>query len=132
MRGETDTKLTVGGTTLTRPDLVTEPAAAAIVVVALVETAGEVIVKAALLFPAGTVTLAGTVATPPLAVSAMTRPPLAADPSSKTVPDDFVPPTTDDGRLTIESDAGFNVSRNDFAIPPSAAVIVTWRATLTP
>jgi hypothetical protein len=65
-------------------------------------TALELIVKAALLLPAGTVTLAGTLAGPLLLESVTCAPAVGAGPLSVTVPvDDCAPPVTL---------VGFNVS----------------------
>jgi hypothetical protein len=61
-------------------------------------TADEFTLKVTLLAPAGTVTLAGTLAAPLLLESMTCAPPAGAGPLNVTVPvDDCAPPTTLDG-----------------------------------
>ena len=92
----------------------------------LVET-----VKVALWAPAGTVTLAGTVATPVLLlVNVTTVPPGGATSSSITVPCEVLPPLTEVGlsanRPTPTGEgAGFTLSVADPVAPPVEAVKVT-------
>ena len=88
-------------------------------------TAPVVTVKLALEPPAGTVTLAGTAATPALLVeSETTAPPLGAAPLRVTVPiEDWEPPVTLVGfRVNDESEtagaAGVTVSAADALAPP--------------
>jgi len=82
------------------------------VTVALLPTAVVVIGKVALVAPAGTVTLAGTVATAvsPLD-SAIVDPPVGAAPLRVTVPVEELPPATLAGfRLSPDNAGGFTVS----------------------
>src|SRR5438034_4408710 len=69
-------------------------------------------VKVALVLPAGTVTLAGTVAAPVLLLDKLTTaPPLGAGPLSVTVPVEELPPVTLVGlRLSDESVGGAGVT----------------------
>ena len=92
----------------------------------LVET-----VKVALWAPAGTVTLAGTVATPVLLlVNVTTVPPGGATSSSDTVPCEVLPPWTEVGssakRPTPTGEgAGFTLSVADSVALPAEAVMAT-------
>lgn len=62
-------------------------------------------------WPAGTVTVEGTVAFALLLVSDTIVPPLVPGPFRVTVPVDEFPPTTDEGfRVTETTDAGFTVN----------------------
>ncbi len=83
--------------------------------------------KAAVVAPAGTVTLDGTEAAEVLLLdSATTIPPAGAGPESVTVPVEGFPPTTLDGLLdTEDSEGGFTVSVADRVAPPYKADIVT-------
>src|SRR5437867_9781758 len=82
-------------------------------------------VKVALVLPAGTVTLAGTVAAPVLLLDKLTTaPPLGAGPLSVTVPVEELPPVTLVGlRLSDESvgGAGVTVSEADRVVGGSDA-----------
>ena len=92
----------------------------------LVET-----VKVALWAPAGTVTLAGTVATPVLLlVNVTTVPPGGATSSSATVPCEVLPPWTEVGLSAnvagvTGKGAGFTLSVADSVALPAEAVKVT-------
>jgi hypothetical protein len=92
----------------------------------LVET-----VKVALWAPAGTVTLAGTVATPVLLLASVTTvPPDGASSVSVTVPCEVLPPWTEVGLRVKEAmvtgeGAGFTLSVADSVAPLAEAVMVT-------
>jgi len=84
----------------------------------------------ALLAPAGTVTLEGTLAAKLLLASATRAPPAGAGVLSVTVPvEDCSPPTTVDGfkliDATVGSGTGFTVSVAVLVVPPYAALIAT-------
>src|SRR6266705_2423630 len=88
-------------------------------------TALVLIVKVALLLPAGTVTLEGTLAAPLLLESVACAPPAGAGPFSVTVPvDDCVPPVALIG-LSEETVGGVTVSEADMLTPPYDAEMVT-------
>ena len=86
-------------------------------------TALVLIVKVALLLPAGTVTLEGTLAAPLLLESVTCAPPAGAAPLSVTVPvEDCTPPTTLVGfnvsEETVGRGGGLTVSEADVLTPP--------------
>lgn len=85
--------------------------------------------KVALLLPAGTVTLAGTLADPLLLERVTCAPPAGAGPLSVTVPvEDCTPPTTLVGfsvsEETVGSSEGVRVRDADLLVPPEDAVNV--------
>jgi hypothetical protein len=82
-------------------------------------TASVVAVNGALVAPAGTVTVGGTVTSDgvPL-VSDTTAPPLGAGPASCTVPCAFTPPTTLDGLNESVLSPGPTVRIADWFAPP--------------
>jgi len=80
-------------------------------------------VKVALLLPAGTVTLEGTLAAPLLLESVTCAPPAGAGPLNVTVPvEDCRPPTTLVGfnvsEETVGRGGGVTVSEADVLVPP--------------
>jgi len=80
-------------------------------------------VKVALVLPAGTVTLEGTLAAPLLLESITCAPPAGAGPLSVTVPvEDCTPPTTLVGlkvsEATVGRGGGVTVSEADVLTPP--------------
>ena len=80
-------------------------------------------VKFALLLPAGTVTLEGTLAAPLLLESVTCAPPAGAGPLNVTVPvEDCRPPTTLVGfnvsEETVGRGGGITVSEADVLVPP--------------
>ena len=94
-------------------------------------TAMVVTVKFALVDPAGTVTLVGTLAAVELSASVTTAPPEGAAAVKVTVPVEDLPPATLVGLTDTEDkdaavvDAGFTVSVADRNTPPSDAVMLT-------
>src|SRR6266576_1063845 len=93
-------------------------------------TALVLIVKVAVVLPAGTVTLEGTLAAALLLESVTCAPPAGAGPLSVTVPvDDCVPPVTLVGfnvsEETVGRGGGITVSEADVLVPPKDAEMVT-------
>jgi len=82
--------------------LVTRPDLAVIVTLVEKKTLEVVIVKVAVLLPAGTVTLEGSCAAVLLSDSETTIPPLGALPVNVTVPTDELPPVTEVGLTLTE------------------------------
>ena len=90
--------------------------------------------KVAVVAPAATVTVAGTVAAFALLLASVTtRPPAGAAALSVTVPVVAAPPTTDAGltATVLSATAGFTVRVAVFATPPYVAVIVAAVAAVT-
>ena len=83
-------------------------------------TALVLIVKVALLLPAGTITLEGTLAAPLLLESITCAPPAGAGPLSVTVPmDDCAPPITLVGfNVSVETVGGVTANEADVLTPP--------------
>jgi hypothetical protein len=108
------------------------PRLADIVAAVLAPTLDVLTVKPTDAFPAGTVTVAGTVAEAELLVSVTTRPPAGARPVSVKVPVEDFPPTTADGLSTRPlSVGGFTTSVADWLMPFRLAlrVALVWDAT---
>src|SRR5580704_11999443 len=125
----------VAGDTVSRVVLVVPPNEAEMVTGVAAVTALVVTVNVALVAPAATVTLAGTVAADALLERETIAPPLGAAPLSVTVPIDDVPPLTLAGlRVTEDSAtavAGFTVSKVVWVVPPYEAEMVTGVAAVT-
>src|ERR1051325_2197053 len=119
-----------GGITVSEADRLTPPKDAEMVTVVEVVTVLVLTVKVALVLPAATVTLAGTLAAPLLLDSATCAPPAGAGPLSVTVPvEDPTPPTTLLGfkvsEETVGRGGGITVSEADRLTPPKDAEMVT-------
>ena len=94
-------------------------------VLTLTETAIVDMAKDALLLPAETVTVAGTVAAPIELFSAMVNPPAGAGPFIATVPVAPPPPLTVVGLMEIDSSDGASTATLiAFVAPPSEAETV--------
>jgi hypothetical protein len=107
LEGFSFSEASTGGTTVSEADCVTPPKTAEIVTDVAVATALVCIVRAALVAPAGTVTLDGTVATPVLLLErATTAPPLGAGPFNVTVALEEFPPVRLEGLSVNEVGAG--------------------------
>src|SRR5215831_18598551 len=119
-----------GGITVSEADRLTPPKDAEMVTVVEVDTVLVLTVKVALVFPAATVMLAGTLAAPLLLDSVTCAPPAGAGPLSVTVPvDDCAPPVTLVGfsvsEETVGRGGGITVSEADRLTPPKDAEMVT-------
>ena len=125
----------VAGFTVSKVVLEVPPYEAEMVAGVAAFTALVFTVNVALVAPAATVTLAGTVAADALLERETTAPPLGAAPLSVTVPVDDVPPLTVAGLTATEDStaavAGFTVSRVVLVVPPYEAVMVTGVAAVT-
>jgi hypothetical protein len=107
LEGFSFSEASTGGTTVSEADCVTPPKTAEIVTDVAVATAPVCSVKAALVAPAETVTLDGTVATPVLLLErATTAPPLGAGPFNVTVALEEFPPVRLEGLSVNEVGAG--------------------------
>ena len=121
-----------GGTgfTVRLAGLGTPPYTAEIVTAVEIDTETVVTVNVVLALPAGTVTLAGTVAAELLLDSNPIVPPAGAAPLSVTVPVEGFPPTTEVGFMDRETSdtvtgTGFTVRLAGLVTPPYTAEIVT-------
>jgi hypothetical protein len=88
-----------------------------IVAVAAVETAVVLIVKLAVLAPAATVTLDGTVAAASSLDSVTDMPPTGATPLNVTVPVEEPPPVTDTGFVFTDTRAGGLIVSEAVCVP---------------
>jgi hypothetical protein len=112
--------------TVSEADLVTPPYAAEMLIVVDASTALVLTVNDALVVPAATVTLDGTLATAVLLLESVTSaPPAGAAPLSVTVPvEDCTPPTTlvgfsdNEASVGAGGGAGVTVSEADLVAPP--------------
>jgi hypothetical protein len=125
----------VAGFTVSNVVLVVPPYEAEMVTGVAAVTALVVTVNIALVAPAATVTLAGTVAADALLERATTAPPLGAAPLSVTVPVDGDPPFTVAGFSATEDSAtavaGSTVSNVVLVVPLYEAEMVTGVAAVT-
>ena len=112
---------TVSDVVTVTPLLVALSVAMAFVVMGVVVTG-----KVAVVAPATTVTLAGTVADARLDAKSTTLPPVGAGPDNVTVPVDDAPPRTDVGEtVTLAATGATTVSVTDLLTVPKVAVIAT-------
>jgi hypothetical protein len=103
----------------------TAPRVAVIVGETVVATAEVEIVNVAVVWPAATVTLPGTMATVLLLPRVTATPPVGAGPSSVTVPVAGLPPVNTVGlSASAERDGALTVRGAVFATPPADAVMV--------
>jgi len=110
---------TVGGVTVSEADMLTPPYDAEMVTGVDAATALVLIVKVAVLLPAGTVALEGTLTAPLLLESITCAPPAGAGPLSVTVPvDDCTPVTLVGFNVSEETVGGVTVSEADALTPP--------------
>jgi len=102
------------------------PVVAVMVAMVVLVTALVITVKVAVVDPAGTVTLDGTVAFVLLLLSDTLRPPAGAGPVNVTVPVELVPPLTDAGLSVSELRvAATTVNVLDPDVPPPGTGLVT-------
>ena len=106
VEGLTDSPVNATGTMVNWVDIETEEKVAVILAMICLPTGPVVIVNVTLLAPAGTMTLAGTFATPVLLTTSTLTPPVGASPLSVTVPVDCDPPPTTEGFTVIVRSAG--------------------------
>ena len=119
------TVLSTGAVIPSDADWFTPPSVAVIVLAVFAATVVVVTVNVAVVEPAATVTLAGTVADALLDASDTTRPPAGAAVDKVTVPVLDAPPATDVGfNVTELSDAAVIVNVEDWDAPESIPVIV--------
>ena len=124
--GATETLETEDSVTESVAVFVVEPFAAEIVALTLEDTLVVLMVNVAVVLPAATVTVAGTVAAELLDVRFTTNPPVGAWPLIVTVPVEVLPPATVDGdSWTALTTSGAMMSVLVFAVPLSVAVMVT-------
>src|SRR5580704_16617979 len=125
----------VAGDTVSRVVLVVPPNEAEMVTGVAAVTALVVTVNVALVAPAATVTLPGTVAADAPLERETIAPPLGAAPLSVTIPVDGDPPFTAAGLSATEDSAtavaGFTVSKMVLVVPPYEAEMVTGVAAVT-
>ena len=122
------TLLTAKGLTMSVPDALEALKAPPIVTLVAVETTRDVTVNVALDAPAGTSTVAGTVAAPALLLVKVTvAPPVGAFAFSVTVPVELpLPPSTAEGSSdTLETTIGLTVNMAVLLEPLNDDVIVT-------
>jgi hypothetical protein len=127
--GFTDTDLSeteaAAGFTVSAAVFETPPLVAVMVTAVTAVTVEVVTLNVAVVAPAATVTLAGTVADALLDASVTTRPPAGAADDNVTVPVLAVPPVTDVGfKATVLSTGAVIPSDADWLTPPSVPVIV--------
>lgn len=124
--GESVTEMGAGPRTVSDVVTVTPLLVALIVAMAFVAIGVVVTVKVAVIAPATTVTLAGTVAEVRLDESSTIRPPVGAGPDSVTVPVNDAPPRTDVGdTVTLAATGATTVSVTDLLPVPRVPVMAT-------
>jgi len=124
--GKRVTEMGAGPRTVSGVVTVTPLLVALIVAMAFVAIGVVVTVKVAVIAPATTVTLAGTVAEVRLDESSTIRPPVGAGPDSVTVPVNDAPPRTDVGdTVTLAATGATTVSVTDLLPVPRVPVMAT-------